>query len=113
MYEYLNRFLDLDLVKKISFVSQGKVVIGYEMNGTNLEGAFRKAEVRVRNHIEQSFNIIEQIQKEVKKEKIIASSKKEAYSHQQDSPLPDASETLDPNLQYLYRCNNAYIQEFL
>lgn len=96
MYEYLHRWLDLNILKKTSFVSDGKVVIGYELNGTNLENAFRKAETVIKNHLDDSFKLVEHLQNEIKKEKItstITSNKKEEYSHQQDSPLPDADET--------------------
>lgn len=88
MYEYLHRWIDLNLLKKTSFVSDGKVVIGYELNGNNLEGAFRKAEQAIKNHLEDSFKIIEQIQDEIKKEKLRTSSAKES-SLQPNSPLPE------------------------
>ncbi len=73
MYDHLRRWLDLQILKKTSFVANGKVVIGYELNGNNLEGAFRKAEYVVKNHLEQSFKLIEELQNEIKKEKIKAS----------------------------------------
>lgn len=78
MYDYLKRWLDLNLLKKTSFVSNGKVVIGYELNGTNLENAFRKAESAIKNHIEESFRLIEKLQSELKKEKL----RKEENTHQ-------------------------------
>ncbi len=70
MYEYLHRWLDLNILKKTSFVSNGKVVIGYELNGTNLEGAFRKAEATIKTHLDYSFKLIEKLQNEIKKEKL-------------------------------------------
>ncbi len=70
MYDHLRRWLDLQILKKTSFVSGGKVVIGYELNGSNLEGAFRKAESTLKGHLEASFRIIEQLQNEIKKEKL-------------------------------------------
>ncbi|MEM3154267.1 MAG: hypothetical protein QW165_01730 [Candidatus Woesearchaeota archaeon] len=70
MYDYLKRWLDLQILKKTSFVSGGKVVIGYELNGTNLEGAFRKAEATLKGHLDASFKIIENLQNEIKKEKL-------------------------------------------
>lgn len=70
MYDYLRRWLDLQILKKTSFVSAGKVVIGYELNGNNLEGAFRKAESTLKGHLEASFRLIEQLQNEIKKEKL-------------------------------------------
>jgi len=74
MYDYLKRWLDLQILKKTSFVSGGKVVIGYELNGTNLEGAFRKAESTIKGHLDASFRIIEQLQNEIKKEKLRSTS---------------------------------------
>ena len=70
MYEYLHRWLDLNILKKTSFVSAGKVVIGYELNGTNLEGAFRKAESTIKGHLDDSFKLVEHLQNEIKKEKL-------------------------------------------
>ncbi len=96
MYEYLHRWLDLNILKKTSFVCDGKVVIGYELNGTNLEGAFRKAESIIKGHLEDSFKIVEQLQNEIKKEKIsstITSNKKEQYLPQPDSLLPEPDGT--------------------
>lgn len=70
MYDYLHRWLTLGILKKTSFVSEGKVVIGYELNGANLEGAFRKAETTIKNHLDYSFKLVDQLQNEVKKEKL-------------------------------------------
>ncbi len=70
MYDYLGRWLSLSLLKKTSFVASGKVVIGYELNGTNLESAFKKAETTIRSHVEQSLELVRMLQNEVKKEKI-------------------------------------------
>lgn len=70
MYEYLHRWLDLGILKKTSFVNQGKVVIGYELNGPTMEMAFRKAETTIKNHLDESFKILDQLQNEVKKEKL-------------------------------------------
>ncbi len=81
MYDYLNRWLDLQVLKKTSFVANGKVVVGYELNGTNLEGAFRKAESTLKGHMDASFRVIEQLQNEIKKEKL-RSNKSEEHSGQ-------------------------------
>lgn len=70
MYDHLKRWLMLNIVKKTSFVSGGKVIIGYELNGNTLESAFRKAESAVKANMEQSFRYIEQLQTEIKKEKL-------------------------------------------
>jgi len=70
MYDYLHRWLTLGILKKTSFVADGKVVIGYELNGNNLEGAFRKAESTIKNHLEDSFKLLGELQNKIKKEKI-------------------------------------------
>lgn len=85
MYEYLHRWLDLNILKKTSFVSNGKVVIGYELNGTNLEGAFRKAESTIKAHLEDSFKLIELLQNEIKREKL--------KSGASEKPAPESSAT--------------------
>ena len=88
MYDYLRRWLDLSILKKTSFVSNGKVIIGYELNGTNLEGSFRKAESTIKSHLDASFRVIELLQNEIKKEKLRSangSSTSEEQASQQDS----------------------------
>lgn len=70
MYDYLHRWLNLGILKKTSFVSDGKVVIGYELNGSNLENAFRKAESTIKNHLEDSFKLLGELQAKIKKDKI-------------------------------------------
>ncbi len=89
MYDYLHRWLDLGLLKKTSFVADGKVVIGYELNGTSLDGAFRKAETVIRNHIDDSFKVLEELQNKIKKEKI---SQALSSSSGQNQDQPDSSE---------------------
>ncbi|MBI4145808.1 hypothetical protein HY489_00555 [Candidatus Woesearchaeota archaeon] len=98
MYEYLRRWLDLQVLKKTSFVSNGKVVIGYELNGTNIDGAFRKAENTLKNHLDTSFKLIEQLQNEIKKEKLRTNeaSTTEEHPSQPNSSLPGVHETQDP-----------------
>ena len=88
MYEYLHRFLDLQILKKTTFVSNGKVVIGYELNGPTMEGAFRKAETVIRNHLDDSFKIIDRLQNEIRKEKISAAvaEKNPSSRLSQDNP---------------------------
>lgn len=70
MYEYLHRWLELGILKKTSFVAEGSVVIGYELNGANLEAAFRKAETVLQNHVESSFKLIERLQNDIKRDKL-------------------------------------------
>jgi len=70
MYDYLSTWKILQVLKKTSFVTDGKVIIGYELNGTNLEGAFKKAENMIRAHNELSLSMIRQLQNEIKKGKL-------------------------------------------
>ena len=70
MYDYLNRWLLLQILKKTSFVKNKAVIVGYELNGSNLENAFRKAEVVVKDHVEVSLDLIKDLQNEIKKQKL-------------------------------------------
>jgi len=72
MYDYLSRWLIINLLKKTSFVNQGKIVTGYELNGTNLESAFKKAEFALKAHLEQTIELVKLLQNEVKREKLKA-----------------------------------------
>jgi hypothetical protein len=92
MYDYLGRWLVLNLLKKTSFVSSGKVVIGYELNGGNLEAAFKKAELYLKNHTEYTINLIKDLQNEIKKEKI-----KAAVQDDDDEPEPTEPGPIDPD----------------
>jgi len=74
MYDYLNRWLALNILKKTSFVSDGKIITGYELNGSNLEAAFHKAEYVIQNHLSTTFDIVKQFQNEVKKDKLRSQS---------------------------------------
>jgi hypothetical protein len=99
MYDYLGRWLSLSLLKKTSFVANGKVVIGYELNGTNLESAFKKAEVTVKNHLDMSLDIVRNLQNEVKKEKIrsnIPSSAPEPGPTPEPGPEPEPQPEPEP-----------------
>lgn len=77
MYDYLGRWLSLGLLKKTSFVNEGKVIIGYELNGANLEGAFKKAEHIINNHIQDSLEVIKKLQNQIKIEKLKKEEKDE------------------------------------
>lgn len=70
MYDYLGRWLHLNVLKKTSFVSDGKIVSGYELNGSNIEAAFHKAEFVIQNHLSTTFNIVKDFQNEIKKDKL-------------------------------------------
>lgn len=90
MYDYLKRWLDLQILKKTSFVSNGKVIIGYELNGTNLEGAFRKAEATLKAHMDASFRLIENLQNEIKKEKLRSTGANDTKQSEEHSDQPNS-----------------------
>ncbi len=75
MYDYLKRWLDLDLVSKTSYITEGKVIIGYKLNGSTLESAFEKAVQRINNHLETSMKYVRELQKLIKNEKIAATQR--------------------------------------
>ena len=76
MYDYLRRWLDLNLITKTSYIDQNnKVVIGYKLNGNTLEQAFEKARARINNNLELTLKYIRELQKTVKNEKISQSQK--------------------------------------
>ena len=42
MYDYIKRWIDYDLIVKTTYIFEGKVIIGYKLNGATLENAFEK-----------------------------------------------------------------------
>ena len=71
MYEYLRRWLDIDLIEKTSFVGPDtKVVIGYRLNGSTMESAFDKVRVRVNNNLDFTAKYIKELQRVLKNENI-------------------------------------------
>lgn len=77
MYDYLKRWLVLDLITKTSYIgSDEKVVIGYKLNGNTLEHAFEKSRTRINNNLEFTLRYIQEFQKVLKNEKISKSQKR-------------------------------------
>ncbi len=70
MYDYLKRWTILDLIVKTSYIYEGKVIIGYKLNGLNLENAFEKSFVRIKNHMEATQKYVKELQKTIKNEKL-------------------------------------------
>ncbi|MEK6961530.1 MAG: hypothetical protein AABX47_10265 [Nanoarchaeota archaeon] len=91
MYEYLNRWLDLNILKKTSFVVEGKVTIGYELNGPTIEAAFKKAQQTLSNHVETSLELVSRLQNEVKRDKLKAHAANQtgSFVKSESSTLPD------------------------
>lgn len=75
MYEYLSRWTELDLIVKTSYIWEGKVIIGYKLNGTTLESAFDRVFVKVKNNMEMTQKYIRELQKTLKNEKLSAHMK--------------------------------------
>lgn len=71
MYDYLKRWLDLELIVKATYInSDEKVVIGYKLNGSTLEQAFDHAKEKIETNLEDTRRIIQELQKTIKNEKI-------------------------------------------
>lgn len=71
MYEYLRRWLELDLISKTSYIDQwNKVIIGYKLNGATIEQAFERARRKVHNHLDETQKYVVELQKLLKNEKI-------------------------------------------
>jgi hypothetical protein len=78
MYEYLERWLVVDFLVKISFIgADSKVIKGYKLNGTNLEEAFAKVKSVVENNLSSTEKHLSNLQKMLKNEKIRASMSKD------------------------------------
>jgi hypothetical protein len=77
MYDYLKRWLDLDLIIKTSYIDVNhKVVIGYKLNGNTLEQGFEKARARINNNLDFTLKYIRELQKTLKNEKISQAQQK-------------------------------------
>lgn len=82
MYDYLKRWLELNLVIKTSYIKDGKVIIGYKLNGATIESAFEKGIMTIKNNMEITLKYIQELQKILKNEKI-SQSVKERVSDQE------------------------------
>ncbi len=81
MYEYLKRWLEVDMIVKASYITQdNKVIIGYKLNGPTLEHAFERARKKVHEHLDKTQSYILELQKIVKNEKISQSMQKQVKS---------------------------------
>jgi hypothetical protein len=77
MYDYIKRWLELDLIVKTSYIDiENKVNIGYRLNGNTLEQAFEKARARINNNLDLTLKYIREMQRTVKNEKISTSAQK-------------------------------------
>ncbi len=76
MYDYIKRWLDLDLIAKTTYIYEGNVIVGYKLNGATLENAFEKAKVQVQNNLDMTLKYVKELQNSIKKEKISETMKK-------------------------------------
>lgn len=71
MYDYLKRWIELELINKVSYIDpDNNVVIGYRLNGNTLEQAFEKTRVKVNNNLDLTGKYIKELQRVLKNEKI-------------------------------------------
>ncbi|MFC1691742.1 hypothetical protein ACFL0W_06195 [Nanoarchaeota archaeon] len=90
MYDYLRRWLELNLIVKTSYIKDSKVIIGYKLNGNTLESAFEKATMEVRNNMEVTMKFIKELQKTIKNEKI--SQSQQQIRHENEEKMLAISE---------------------
>lgn len=76
MYDYLKRWLLVEFIVKASYIDKSdKVVIGYRLNGANLEAAFEKTRVKITNNLDFTQKYILELQKTIKNEKLSKKTK--------------------------------------
>jgi len=94
MYDYLGRWTDIGLIIKTSFINQGKVIIGYKLNGNTLEQAFQKSIAAIQDNLSTTQSLIKELQRSVKNEKIKEKQKINQVD-KQDSENIDEPDMLD------------------
>lgn len=101
MYDYLRRWLELDMVVKASYIKDNRVIIGYKLNGSTLEQSFEKAVKRINQNLELTGKYISELQRRIKNEKISQSQKVRQISDEHGSlvtttppPTTENQETL-------------------
>ncbi|MEM2115818.1 MAG: hypothetical protein QXD62_04100 [Candidatus Woesearchaeota archaeon] len=85
MYEYLQRLIIINLIKKSSYVSQGNVIRGYMLNGNTLEDALNKVRETMDYFFEKTKKIILEFQRVQKNEKISSSLKNQLAENGENS----------------------------
>jgi len=80
MYDYLKRWLALSIIVKTSYIKEGKVIIGYKLNGATLESAFDKAAMNIQNNMETTKKYVQELQRVLKNEKISQKQRENAFS---------------------------------
>jgi len=76
MYEYLQRWLELGMIQKVTYLdSANKAIIGYKLTGNSLEDSFLKARAQITKNLDKTQKYIQDLQKALKNEKISAKMK--------------------------------------
>ncbi|MFQ5474312.1 MAG: hypothetical protein ACE5DM_00595 [Candidatus Nanoarchaeia archaeon] len=70
MYDYLRRWLDLNIIVKTSYIKENKVIVGYKLNGSTMEAAFEKSQVQIKNNLSLTLKYVQELQRLIKNEKI-------------------------------------------
>ncbi|MFO8016246.1 MAG: helix-turn-helix domain-containing protein [Candidatus Woesearchaeota archaeon] len=97
MYDYLGRWTDIGLIIKTSFINQGRVIIGYKLNGNTLEQAFQKSISAIQDNLNTTQSLIKELQRSVKNEKIREKQgmnqvdRQEAEEHDTQNPRQEHS----------------------
>lgn len=76
MYEYLDRWIELGLISKTSYIFEGKVIIGYKLNGNTLEAAFERSFALIKNNLDLTLKYVGELQKSLKNEKLSVINRK-------------------------------------
>ena len=92
MYDYLKRWLSLDIIAKTSYIDEAnKAVIGYKLNGNTLENAFEKAKTRINNNLHLTTQYIVELQKLIKNEKLSKKARKEPKQQDLSESEPETA----------------------
>ncbi|MEM1988817.1 MAG: hypothetical protein QXS41_03190 [Candidatus Woesearchaeota archaeon] len=82
MYDYLERWTSINLIKKASYVANGNIIKGYMLNGNTLEDAIMKVQETINVFFEKTKKIVQEFQRLQKNEKISNSMKQSMESVQ-------------------------------
>ncbi|MDD3263708.1 MAG: hypothetical protein PHT94_02330 [Candidatus Nanoarchaeia archaeon] len=69
-YDYINRWLEVRIITKMSYSKNGKIIKGYKLNGISLENAFLKTVSTIKEILDETNDLIHELQKNIKNEKI-------------------------------------------
>jgi len=86
MYDYLSRWTELSLIVKTSYINEGKVIIGYKLNGNTLEKAFEKSMSVIKDNLDNTQKLIRELQRSVKNEKISETQRINAIDEKEEEP---------------------------